>query len=61
MDLDRCVKTVKTLRENGNIKGDTKIVLSHIGHLVEKTHEEFQKEANEFNFMVAYDGMSVII
>ena len=61
MDLDRCVETVKTLRENGNIKDDTKIVLSHIGHLVEKTHEEFQKEADEFNFMVAYDGMSVII
>ena len=61
MDLDWCVEMTELLRENGNVNDNTKVVLSHIGHLVERTHDELQKEADDFNMTVAYDGMSVCV
>lgn len=61
MDLDWCVETVETLRENRNLDGSTKIVLSHIGHLVERTHAELSAEAAAYGMTVAYDGMTVEI
>ena len=59
MDLDWCHQTVELLRENGNADGNTKVVLSHIGHLVERTHEELERDAAEYGFTVAYDGMVI--
>lgn len=61
MDLDWCVQTAAVLREQGNADADTAFVLSHIGHLVERTHDELAAEAAPFGFSVAYDGMHVQI
>lgn len=56
MDLDWCVKTADFLRECGCIDGTTILTLSHIGHLVERTHKELEQEAAALGFTVAYDG-----
>ena len=56
MDLEWCAETAAFLREIGCIDESTIIVLSHIGHLVERTHEELEQEAAEFGFEVAWDG-----
>ncbi len=47
------------MRENGNANGDTKFVLSHIGHPVDRTHEELTREAAEYGMIAAYDGMEI--
>ena len=59
MDLDWCAETAQTLREQGNADNDTVFVLSHIGHLVERTHAELSAEAAPLGFTVAYDGMEI--
>lgn len=56
MDLDRCIETADFLRECGCITEKTILALSHIGHLVERTHEELEQEAAPYGFTVAYDG-----
>jgi len=61
MDLDWCIETANTLREQGNANENTAFVLSHIGHLVERTHAELAAEAAPLGFTVAYDGMQVEI
>lgn len=61
MDLEWCRETVERLRANHNANENTKVVLSHIGHLVERTHEELVSEAAEYGFQVAYDGMVIEI
>lgn len=61
MDLDWCIETVERLREGGHINDKTVIALSHIGHLVERTHDELAAEAAEYGMIVAYDGMEIEI
>ena len=61
MDLDWCLETAEMLRTNGNAHARTKFVLSHIGHLVERTHDELSAEAEACGMSVAYDGMRVEI
>ena len=61
MDIEQCLITVNCLRENGNLNDATKVILSHIGHLVERTHEELVAEAEELGMTVAYDGMTIEI
>lgn len=61
MDVDWCKETVDALRESGNVDDNTKIVLSHIGHLVERTHDELEDEVRPLGMMVAYDGMEIEI
>ena len=56
MDLDRCIETAAFLREWGGIDEKTTLALSHIGHLVERTHEELEAEAAPYGFTVVYDG-----
>ena len=56
MDLERCIETAAFLRENALLKESAVIALSHIGHLVERTHEELEAEASAFGMTVAYDG-----
>ena len=53
------LETAAQLRENGNANENTKFVLSHIGHLVDRTHDELACEAAEFGMIAAYDGMEV--
>ena len=45
----------------GRIHDGTVCILSHIGHLIETTHEELTAEANELGFIVAYDTMEIEI
>ncbi len=61
MDLERCLDTVALLRENGNLDDKTRIMLSHIGHLVERTHDELVAEVAPFGIEVAYDGLEIEI
>lgn len=61
MDLDWCIETVDMLREQGNVDDDTKVILSHIGHLAERTHDELEAEASGFGMLAAYDGMEIEI
>ena len=61
MDLSGCVEVVEKLKGIGKITAKTKIFLSHIGHLVEQTHEEVEKEAAKFGMYVAYDGLTLEI
>ena len=39
----------------------TRIMVSHIGHLVEKTHEELCEAAARYGMEVAYDGLEIEI
>ncbi len=57
MDVERCLEMVALLRENGNADEHTRVVLSHIGHLVERTHDELTEEVRPLGMEVAYDGM----
>ena len=59
MDLDWCIETAEMLRENGNANDNTKFILSHIGHLVDRTHDELTAEAAEYGMIVAFDGMEI--
>ena len=59
MDLDWCVEMAELLKENGNADGNTKFAVSHIGHLVERTHAELEAEAAEVGMIAAYDGMEI--
>ena len=61
MDVDRCLEMVALLRENGNADENTHVMLSHIGHLVERTHDELVAEVAPFGMEVAYDGMEIEI
>ena len=59
MDLDLCIEAAERLRAQGNADEKTKFVLSHIGHLVERTHARLCAEAEPYGFTVAYDGMEI--
>ena len=61
MDMDWCIEMVEQMRQSGNVDEHTTIALSHIGHLVERTHEELEQEAAEHGMIVAYDGMEIEI
>ncbi len=61
MDVDWCLEMVEALRASGNVDDQTKIVLSHIGHLVERTHDELENEVRPLGMQVAFDGMEIEI
>jgi len=61
MDLDWCLQVKERMQALGCINGSTKVILSHIGHLVERTHEELVEEAAPYGMTVAFDGMTVEI
>ncbi len=60
MDIDRCKQTYDLLLANGNVTDSTTVIVSHIGHLVKRTHAELEAEAADLGMLVAYDGMTVI-
>lgn len=61
MDILQCNETKELLKKIGRIDEHTVCILSHIGHLIETTHEELTEEAKEFGFIVAYDTMEAEI
>jgi hypothetical protein len=61
MDVDWCLEMVEMMREYGNVDDGTRVVLSHIGHLVERTHDELVAEVAPLGMEVAFDGMEIEI
>ena len=61
MDILQCKETKDLMAQMGRINGNTVCILSHIGHLIETTHDELSAEAKEFGFIVAYDTMETEI
>jgi phosphoribosyl 1,2-cyclic phosphate phosphodiesterase len=59
MDILNCQKTADLLRSIGCADEKTIFLLSHIGHLSERTHAELENEAAELGFIVAYDKMEI--
>ena len=59
MDIEQCAATADFLREIGRADGHTQFYISHIGHLLHKTHDEIEAEAREFGMHAAYDGLTV--
>ena len=61
MDILQCRETADLLRDMGRIDERTVLLLSHIGHLIDRTHDELSREAAELGFIVAYDTMTLEI
>ena len=61
MDLTWCSEMKDKLIEMGAVTAETRVFVSHIGHLVEKTHEEMCEAAARYGMEVAYDGLEVEI
>lgn len=61
MDVDWCKEMVDIMKSNGNVNDKTIVVLSHIGHLVERTHEELEAEIAPLGMIPAFDGMEVVL
>lgn len=61
MDIIGCYETKEKLRELGLLDDHTKVYLSHIGHLLHRTHEELAAEAAELGMTPAFDGLTVEI
>lgn len=59
MDILQCAETAAWLRSAGLADDLTVFVLSHIGHLIDRTHEELCAEAAALGFIVAYDNMEI--
>ena len=59
MDILQCSETKQLLADMGRIDRETVCILSHIGHLIDRTHDELCAEAEEFGFIVAYDTMEI--
>ena len=59
MDILQCRETADLLRSYGCIDNSTGIILSHFGHLVERTHQELIEEAAEFGMIPAFNGMEI--
>ena len=61
MDVDWCAQMMEAMRQSGNADDQTVVVLSHIGHLVQRTHDALQEEVSPLGMTVAYDGMEMDI
>ena len=61
MDIMGCYDTKEKLREMGLLEDRTKVYLSHIGHLLHRTHDELAAEAAELGMTPAFDGLTVEI
>ena len=62
MDFEQCLETAALLEEAGrSVKGKTRVMLSHIGHLTKLSHREQVEEAVLYGIEVAYDGLTVVI
>lgn len=61
MDITQCAQTKALLCALGRADERTVFALSHIGHLVERTHAELQNEAAELGFIAAYDTMELTV
>jgi len=61
MDLTWCKEMVDNLKKIGAVDEKTRIMVSHIGHLVEQTHEELCEAAACYGMEVAFDGLEIEI
>ncbi len=51
------VNQVNKMKEAGAISDNTQIVVTHFAHWHIPSHEEMEKLANEFGYIVSYDGV----
>ena len=61
MDIEQCAEMKSVLEKIGVADTHTRFLLSHIGHLLERTHDELAAEASELGMEPAYDGMEIIL
>lgn len=59
MDLNACVSTAEFLRSIGCIDENTQLILSHISHNTQMSHEELAAAARDFGFRPAFDGEEI--
>jgi phosphoribosyl 1,2-cyclic phosphate phosphodiesterase len=59
MDLSWCKEMADKLKGMGAVDEKTRIMVSHIGHLVEKTHDELCEATAHYGIEVAYDGLEI--
>lgn len=53
------VEVTERLKDIGCIDENTKIVINHFSHNGGMLHKELEKEVLKYNFVVAYDGMTI--
>ena len=62
LNLFRCEKMVRSLKEIGVVTDSTKVVLNHFshngGHVL---YDEFASIAKSYGFLTSFDGMEIII
>lgn len=61
MNLAHCVRASETLRQNGNVDENTKMIVTHFSHNGNPIHSRLQKLCKPHGFTPAYDGMEVEI
>lgn len=57
MGMPDVLRVKERLEQQNNLKSDTKYVLSHFSHNCRSLHNEIKAKADNYNFIVAYDGM----
>lgn len=61
MGIPNILEVKEKLEVQNNLKSTTKYIISHFSHNGGSLHNELVKEADKYNFIVAYDGMVVQI
>lgn len=59
MGIENNVKVKQELIKMGCVDEDTKFVITHFSHNANLTHEDLEREASKYGFLVAYDGFEV--
>lgn len=61
MDIDQNAETLTYLKSIGCANDATRVILSHISHNTNTTHEELTEMSRAYGFEVAWDGMTIEI
>ena len=61
MSMFCCAQVKERLEEIGIADQRTKVVLTHMAHCAASTHDEMQRQADEYGLIVGYDGMVIDI
>lgn len=59
MGLPDNLAVLQRLRENRNVTGETRCIVSHFSHNGGMTHAQLELEAAKYGMTAAYDGMTV--
>lgn len=61
MNLTACAETADFLRSIGCVDEKTQLILSHLGHNTDMTHEELVAASAGFGFRPAFDGEQILL